>query len=452
LAGLESIDFIKAAILFFLDVLVAPVLGLILRGHPRLQRIAFALMCFMTISGFLKPSEWGLTLGFVDFRGHARGFHFFFNEVFALALIIARVLESGRKFKILPPGLWLYLMYCTLSLISVISAPVLSYAFMSAFKAFKVVVIFIAAYNFIREEEDIRFFLTTMTCTVLWELIVVLKMKYLDHIYQVWGTFEHQNSLSMYAMMIGLVLLASGAGPKHPRSNLFLFGFFCCAAIVESALSRAGVVMFGIGAAAVMLLSLLDKITLRRVVVVSSVCLLGGLGVAMTYKTVINRFHDRGNEESKMTRVMLNQASREMVHDHPLGVGWNNYAVMINKPYRYGDRIDQYFLSFGERIDPKARKGIVESHYYLLLSETGFQGLGSYLIVIAVFLWWNLRAAWAYRQQFLGSVSIGIFIGCTMNYIQSTLERVLTQPRNMMLWMLLLAITAKIAAKAPQSA
>ena len=31
-----------------------------------------------------------------------------------------------------------------------------------------------------------------------------------------------------------------------------------------------------------------------------------------------------------------------------------------------------------------------------------------------------------------------------MNYLQSFLERVLTQPRNMMLWLILMAITARI--------
>jgi hypothetical protein len=33
-----------------------------------------------------------------------------------------------------------------------------------------------------------------------------------------------------------------------------------------------------------------------------------------------------------------------------------------------------------------------------------------------------------------------------MNYLQSFLERVLTQPRNVMLWFILLAITARITA------
>jgi hypothetical protein len=51
---------------------------------------------------------------------------------------------------------------------------------------------------------------------------------------------------------------------------------------------------------------------------------------------------------------------------------------------------------------------------------------------------------WSYRNHFLGCVSLGIFAGCACNYLQSTLERVLTQPRNMMFWLLLLGVGARI--------
>jgi len=35
-------------------------------------------------------------------------------------------------------------------------------------------------------------------------------------------------------------------------------------------------------------------------------------------------------------------------------------------------------------------------------------------------------------------------VGCGINYLQSFVERVLTQPRNLMIWLVLLALTAKI--------
>ncbi|MGZ4988163.1 MAG: O-antigen ligase family protein, partial [Limisphaerales bacterium] len=168
------------------------------------------------------------------------------------------------------------------------------------------------------------------------------------------------------------------------------------------------------------------------------------VGVAASLQTIINRFNDTYNADSAETRRMLNIASREMLRDYPLGAGWNNFGVLINPPYPYGSLIDQYFKDHNEFKEVDTSKGIVESHYYLLLSETGYPGFISYVILITYFLFLNARAAIFFRNHFLGVVSIGIGIGCSCNYLQSILERVLVQPRNLMLWLLVLALTARI--------
>ena len=64
---------------------------------------------------------------------------------------------------------------------------------------------------------------------------------------------------------------------------------------------------------------------------------------------------------------------------------------------------------------------------------------------MAVFLWWNLRVGLFYRYHFFGALSVGIAVGCGCNYLQSSLERILIQPRNQMLWFLLLGLTARLA-------
>ncbi len=443
--GLETKELIKAAVLLFFYLLVAPSLGFLLRGRPKLQRIAFFVMCFMTIRGFFNPAEWGLTLGFDPvYRGHARGFHFLFNEGIAIALIMAAAFERRSDFRFIPPGLILYFVYCGLCFISIINAPSKLYVFMVAFLTVKAVLFFIAAYNYLKTEEEIRFFLFTMCITIFWEGFVVVKLKYLDSRHQVQGTFEHQNALCMYANMISMTFLAVGAGARERVANLCLVAYFVCAVIVVFTLSRAGLVIFGVGTFAVLGLGLIIKLTRRRVMVMGIVVLAIGLGLLKTMNTIVARFNDKYTRDSKETRVMLRTASLMMVRDHPMGVGWNNYGVTINHPYPYGDHIDAYFLKHGERPDKKARKGIEESHYFLLLAETGYQGFLAYLVMIGVFLFWNLRAAWFFRHDFPGAVSLGVAAGCGINYLQSLYERVLTQPRNFMLWMILLALTAKI--------
>ncbi|HWD18654.1 MAG TPA: O-antigen ligase family protein [Verrucomicrobiae bacterium] len=423
----------------------APLAGFIMKGRRKLQRIAFGLMCFMTISGLFGAAEWGLTLhDMPDYRGTARGFHFYFDVILAEALLLGMFLEAPKKFRWVPPGLGLYWLYVGMSLLSIFSALVPLYVWMAAWKAVEVIFIFVAAYNFLRTIEDLHLLLTSFVVTMLWELIAVLKLKYINHLYQIAGTFEHQNALAMYANLIGLVFLGVAVGPKQKRSTLYLVGFLACCWIAECTLSRGGLVALGGGAAMVMVFSLADKITTRRLVVVSALLGVAVLGVAVAYRTIQDRFNATYNADSAMTRTLLNEASRAMLKDHPLGLGWNNYAVAINPPYHYGDVVDNYFKRMGEFSGVDKHKGIVESHYFLLLAETGYQGFVSYLLFIAFFLWLNVRAAFYFRYHILGAVSIGIAVGCVSNYAQSLLERVLTQPRNMMEWLILLALTAKI--------
>jgi hypothetical protein len=239
---------------------------------------------------------------------------------------------------------------------------------------------------------------------------------------------------------------------KNRWANIYLVIFLMCGVVVEFTLSRAGLVIFGMGTVAVMALILIEKFTARRVAVISFICFCAVIGVAKTIGTIIDRFNDPYTYDSKQTRIMLKAASMQMFRDYPIGIGWNNYGVTINHPYHYGDKIDQYFRLNGDRVDPNAPKGIEEGLYYLLLAETGIEGFLGFVAIMVLFLWWNIRAAWEFRGQFLGAVSIGIAVGCSINYLQSIVERVLTQPRNMMLWLILLALTSKIETWRRQSA
>jgi hypothetical protein len=441
--NLQPLDFTKMRVLF-LSYLVFPIFaGFIMRKHAWMRKTAFLTMCFLMTSGFFHAQEWGFTIHSMLYRGHSRGFHFFWSEVAALALIWASMFGDWKRFRFFPPGFWLYLLYFAACCVSLLNADVLLYGLFAALKALKIIIVFVAAYNFIKTDADVRFVLISLGLVMLWQLIVVLDQKYIEGIYQVWGTFEHQNSLCMFTIMIGMVFLAVAMGPKRKSSLFFVFMFVACAAIVQSTLSRAGLFIFAVGTVFVACASLLDKPTRRRLTVLASLAVIGIAGLAMTMDTIIARFNEYGTDESKNTRDQLNVASRLMLEANPFGIGWNNYGVAINY-LTYSQHIDDWHLKNGNKIDRHYKKGIVESLWWLHLAETGYQGLITYLILVALFLWWNFRNAIYYHRRYLGSVSIGIFFGFTMNYLQSFLERVLTQPRNMMLWLLLMAMTARI--------
>jgi hypothetical protein len=428
-----------------LFLVAAPMLGLLLRDRPTWQRVAFALMCFMTINGLLGPGNWGLTIASIEkYRGHTKGYHFYFNQAIAVALIVAKFLEDPRSARLLPPNFGLYLLYCGLSFVSIANAPEANLVMMATQKMLFAGLVGIAAYNVLRTEDDLKFFLKTMAFTMTWELLVVLKMKYLDGIYQVRGTFEHQNPLAMYAILIGLPLLAVSMGPAFRGANFLLWGFAACAVIVQCTLSRAALAILALGTVGVMLLSLAERPTARRLKTAGLMAAVGGLGLLLTLDTIISRFQDQGNEASGELRQVMNAASKRMLEDHPLGIGWNNFALAFNPPFPYVELLHEWVTGRNMKVNEEIDSPVVESHYWLMLAETGYQGWAGYLLLITVALWRNMRAFWSFGHSFLRCLSLGIAAGCGLNYLQSLYERVLVQPRNLMLWLILLGVTARI--------
>jgi hypothetical protein len=442
---LTSLDLIKLAAIGPIFLFLGPALGVLLKGRPRAQLGVFALMCFMTLNGWFAPGNWGLTLDSIeDYRGHTKGFHFYFNHALAIALLVAKWLEDRRSFRWIPPGLGWYLLYCGLSLLSVVNAADPTLVWMAAHKSIFASLLMIATFNTLRTEADFKFFLRTMAAVMAWELFVCCAMKYGQGMYQVHGTFEHQNPLAMYAELIGMVFLAAALGPRFQGANWAWFGFFAAGVIVEFTLSRGSLVMFALGTVLVVGVSLAEKITARRVLLTTVMGVLGGLGLLLTMDSIIARFHDRGNQASGELREVMKDACRTMVADHPLGIGWNNYALVINPPYPYARFYYDWLRERGQTVDETAPNSVVESHYYLLLAETGYVGLAGWLAVILMGLYRNARAFFFFGHSFLRCLSLGLFAGCLLNYVQSTLERVLVQPRNLMLWLILLGLTARL--------
>jgi hypothetical protein len=237
--NLQPLDYTKMRVLFASYFVFPIIAGFIMRNHAWMRKAAFLGMCLLMTSGFFRAQEWGFTIHPILYRGLSRGFHFYWAEVAALSLIWASMLGDWKRFRFFPPGFWLYMLYFVACCVSLVNAEIVLYGLFSAVKALKIIVVFVAAYNFIKTDADVRWVLISLGITMLWQFIVVLDQKYLKGIYQVWGTFEHQNSLSMFTILIGMVFLAVAMGPKRKSSLFFFFVFIACAAIVQSTLSRA---------------------------------------------------------------------------------------------------------------------------------------------------------------------------------------------------------------------
>lgn len=435
-------DWIKAPIVLAGFLVFAPVLGYLLQRRRDWQQWTLGLMIFMTSWHINKLT---LVLGSIEwYRGHTKGYEASLITVLALALLIAARLERRAGFTWLPRGAGLWLLYCGVSLLSVLAAPAKDYVFMAAWKFGSAILVFSAAWNQLREEGDFDFLIRVIAFTLIVQAALVLKLKYLDGQYQVRGWFEHQNALAMWAYSLGLPLLAvamSQAGRVTARWATA--GFAASAIIVQGSLSRAALAAFAAGVAAVVAAGLWERPTARRVRFVLALGGIGVLGLVAAADTLIARFNDHGNQASAETRGVMILASQAMLHASPVGIGWNNFGLTINPPFPYGDVINDWERARGHRVDETYAKGIVESHYWLLLAETGWGGWACYLGFIAVTAWWCLRCAGHGHGTPVRALLTGVLIGLILLYAHSTLERVLTQTKNLAMWMILLGWVAK---------
>jgi len=438
-------DWIKAPVILIGYMVMAPMLGLLIGSRPDVRRWILGLMIFITSWHINKMT---LMLDSIDtYRGLVRGFEFSWMDILSIALIVSLRSDRTRPALGWPCGAGLYLLYCALSSVSIIHALNPLYATMAAVKFTKATLIFVAVYWSVREERDLRFILRAIGFTLMIQALVALQMKYVQHIYQVRGWFEHQNAMAMWAYLFGLPLLASAMARIGKIDGRWcIAGFGASAILVQAALSRASLLFFAAGVILTVLFSLMEKITARRVIFTTVLGFVGVLGILATLHTLMTRFHDEGNQASSDTRVAMNMAAHDMLHATSYwGVGWNNFALAINPPYPYGDVIDDDERAMGHRVDPDYAKGVVESHYWLLLAETGYLGSVSYFLLMGATLWWVARGVFHYRHSVLGAFCIGLGIALAITYVHSNFERTLTQTKNLYAWLMMIAIASKLS-------
>ena len=211
-------DWVKAAVILPGYLIAAPALGWWLSRSRAYERAALCLMVFMPS---WDPSNLTLMLDSVEwYRGHTRGFEASLIEVVAVALMVCAALRRDRDVRWMPPGAWVYLTYCALSCLSVFPAMNSVFALMAVVKFTMVLLIFIAAYQAFRDEEDFRWVLRTLAFALVLQVGVALKMRFIDGRFQVHGWFEHQNAMAMWAYLCSLPLLSVAFAPKTSKRDM----------------------------------------------------------------------------------------------------------------------------------------------------------------------------------------------------------------------------------------
>ena len=203
---------LKYLIFFTVLIIGVPFNYILARKFVQYEKFLWFLLLFFTANM--------IDINFVSmetYRGTAKGFEIGMVDIVVysmLAIIIGRRDEYPLK---VPPGTFLYSLYFFFSLLSIINSDVMVYSFFEIWKMIRMYIFFFVVYNMIRKFEEFDDIMIIVSLITIFITYTVLKQKYLLGIFQTYGPFPHQNSLVMYMIIFGSLLL--GYLLNNERSN-----------------------------------------------------------------------------------------------------------------------------------------------------------------------------------------------------------------------------------------
>jgi len=429
-----SIIKIVAFLLIFLYIL--PFMTAVCCMFPIIRHICFACMVYFTSNGY------SLNIAPLPFwTGTARGFAFTAVSLFAVPVLLSTVLMPQYRVRLFPPGAFFYFLYYMAICISGVNALYLQQWGFEVCKMFWMYITFLAAFNYLNNCKDLTFFICIVCSVLICLFLVGFRQKYMIGQYQINSTFPHQNSLSIYLELFGLLVLGVLMNEQMGKVLFVLTLFAFCGAVllIIFTYSRGGLVVYFGGIALVCALSILcNGFSARRLLLmlIGLLFMLSIVGYALP--RIIQRF-TKAPESSKNTRIAFVLASRRIANDYRLGVGANNYAE-----YSGGDGKYDYARELYPHGYPKYG-GIVETIYLLVAAECGWYGLGLLLLWFLYYYFSALISVFVLRKQPCSGIIIGIFAGLTCAYWHSTLEWSLKQENNFAQQMIIYALIGVIA-------
>ena len=371
-----------------------------------------------------------------NYRGTSKGFEIGMVDIVVyslLAIVIGRREEYPLQF---PPGTTLYFMYFFFSFLSIINSDVLVYSFFELWKKLRMYIFFYVVYNMIQKYEDLDYIMLFISFITAYVTLIVLKQKYLLGIFQTYGQFPHQNSLVMYMIVFGSLILAYLLNNNKIKLYYWLGAFGAAAIDIISTLSRGGMALFALSISIIFLFSYSNKMSLRKLGITLLFIVLGSGVLYKASDTILERF-DSAPTESLDVRIVLAIAAQNMANDKILGVGLNNFGLKINPPYPYGNHIP--------RKDAYEKGGLVETIYLMIAAETGWHNLFIFVIFLLYFYFKNIVNYFKMKNNPYRFLPLGLIGALTSIYIQSTLELALKQTNNFYQLMFVFALIAVVS-------
>jgi len=240
---------------------------------------------------------------------------------------------------------------------------------------------------------------------IIMEAGIVIWQRFALGMLQTPGNLVHQNMvgmMSLFAVFPFFALVLAGRGGKFPL-------LVTAAALITQVLtvSRAAIGIAGLGYAILFVISAFQRWTSRKALILA----VGVAAVMVLAPVIISSIERRGNLEladSDASRTALSDEAMNIIADHPLGIGANQYVSFAqHNGYR----------------QPTREWGVMVHDVYLLVgAETGYLGLAAFVIFLLTPLATAFRSGWRNRGSPTGDLLLGVGVALLTVYIQGLFE------------------------------
>lgn len=284
--------------------------------------------------------------------------------------------------------------------------------------------------------------LNGFSIALIWEFFLVVYQKFVGGAVQPSGSFGHQNALGMIANLVlfpQLALMLATPG-NILRASGIATGF----ASITLLASRGSLALGFVGAAFTFLLSTMKNATGRK----ARFAMLGAVGMAVLIPVAIASLESRfkgaeisftgDGEEDERERYKA--AAAEMLSDHPMGVGANQFVSVAN--------VGGYYDRANVVPTANSRGGTVHNIYWLTLAELGYLGFAAFMLLIGSILFRCFRAMMTYPSKTMESELLcGLSASFLILFVHSYFEWILVTTTPQYFVAILIGILAHILMK-----
>lgn len=356
-----------------------PLFFALVKGSLRSRRAAWFLLGLMPFT----IGAWHLDVSIISWGmwpGYVKGMIVSLLDALALA-IACTVRDPVRTTR---PLLWPYLAFLAGSAVSIAFATPAMASFFFTWQLARAILLFVAVSKVTSRPEGTRYVVAGLAAGIAFQAAFSIRER-LGGVTQASGTLGHQNLLGLcthFALMFSIAAILAG-----DRRWIVKFGALGGIIAVVLTGSRATTGLAAIGVVVLVLLSLLRRTSALkiRVALAGSMALL--IAAPLAFVTLHTRYGSASIEGSDEERVAFERAARAMWSDHPMGVGANQYVVVANAK--------GYSARAGVIWNWTSRSANVHNTYLLLGAETGFLGVGTFLLLLVAAIVRGTRVAWA---------------------------------------------------------